>query len=244
MDLVTLVTACALNVMHALIWQQSGGEPWSFSVSAESQPRVFPTLQDAIREARAARPDGGRIRVGLTGLSTGARSMTAAMFAPCPNITFAARQIAQLGERCKTLPRFKADPIYCAIAAYRGSWERPDITFAEAVKATVMKGDAPNFDMPKDAYFDSSETASEPLAPGPNAALTAPAVTSDDRERGWASALFPAKPPKAESTSADVPNHDRPAEEPRSPGPGSASPTTTAPPADRLVVPRSSERRP
>ena len=68
MDLVTLVTACALTVepkvMHALIWQQSGGEPWSFSVPAESQPRVLPTMQDAIREARAARPDGGRIRVG------------------------------------------------------------------------------------------------------------------------------------------------------------------------------------
>src|SRR6266849_6044957 len=107
MDLVTLVTACALSVepkvMHALIWQQSGGEPWSFSLPGESQPQVHSTLQDAIREARNARPDGGRIRVGLTGLSTDARSASAAMFAPCPNITLAARQIAQLGERCKTL---------------------------------------------------------------------------------------------------------------------------------------------
>jgi hypothetical protein len=36
MDLVTLVAACALTVdsklMHALIWHQSGGEPWSYSV--------------------------------------------------------------------------------------------------------------------------------------------------------------------------------------------------------------------
>jgi len=35
-DLVTLVAACALTVdpklMHALVWHQSGGEPWSFSV--------------------------------------------------------------------------------------------------------------------------------------------------------------------------------------------------------------------
>ncbi len=66
MDLVTLVTACALSVepkslpsgpdprvMHALIWQQSGGEPWSFSVPGESQPQVHSTLHDAIREARA-----------------------------------------------------------------------------------------------------------------------------------------------------------------------------------------------
>jgi hypothetical protein len=248
MDLVTLVTACALTVepkvMHALIWQQSGGEPWSFSVPAESQPRVLPTMQDAIREARAARPDGGRIRVGLTGLSTDARSTTAAMFAPCPNITFAARQIVQLGERCKALPRFKADPIYCAIAAFRGSWERPDTTFAEAVKATVVKGDAPNFDMPKDAYFDSTETASETLAPGPHAALTAPAVTSDDRERGWSSALFPVKPPKPGNAPVDLPNHDRAAEEPRSADPATAPPTAAKPPADSLFVPRSSERRP
>jgi hypothetical protein len=37
MDLVTLVTACALGVepklMHALVWHQSGGEPWAASVS-------------------------------------------------------------------------------------------------------------------------------------------------------------------------------------------------------------------
>jgi hypothetical protein len=248
MDLVTLVTACALTVepkvMHALIWQQSGGEPWSFSVPAESQPRVLPTIQDAIREARAARPDGGRIRVGLTGLSTDARSTTAAMFAPCPNITFAARQIVQLGERCKALPRFKADPIYCAIAAFRGSWERPDTTFAEAVKATVVEGDAPNFDMPKDAYFDSSEIASEPLGPGPHAALTAPALTPDDRERGWSSALFPVKPPKPDKPRAHVPNRDRAAEEPRSPEPEPAPPTAAKPRADSLFVPRSSERRP
>jgi hypothetical protein len=248
MDLVTLVTACALivepKVMHALIWQQSGGEPWSFSEPGHSQARVFPTMQDAIREARAARPDRGRLRVGLSGLSTAPRSVTAAMFAPCPNITFAARQIAQLGERCKMLPPFKADPIYCAIAAYHGSWERPDTAFADAVKATVVKGDAPNFDMPKDAYFDYNEIASEPLAPGPHAGLTAPAVTSDDRERGWSSALFPVKAPKSDSASADVPNHDRHAEEPRAPGSASATPTATKLPADSLFVPRSSERRP
>jgi hypothetical protein len=91
MDLVTLIAACALSVepkvMHALIWEQSWGEPWSFSVPGESLPRVFPTTEDAIREARAARPDGDRIRVGLTGLSTTARSATAAMFAPCPCCT-------------------------------------------------------------------------------------------------------------------------------------------------------------
>src|SRR5262245_8043491 len=158
MGLVTLIAACALsvdpNVMHALIWEQSGGEPCSFSVPDEAMPRVLPTIQDAIREARALRPEGGRIRVGLAGLSTDPRSVTAVLFAPCPNITLAARRITQLVERCKTASR--PDPIYCTIAAYRGSWDRPNARFADSVRATVEKGNAPNFDMPKDAYFDAT----------------------------------------------------------------------------------------
>src|SRR5437899_6515676 len=109
MDLVTLITTCALTVeprlMHALIWKQSSGEPWSFSLPSETQPRIYSTLQDAIGEARAVRPDGGRIRVGLTGLSTDPRSANAAMFVPCANVTFAARQITQFTQRCKTVPR-------------------------------------------------------------------------------------------------------------------------------------------
>jgi hypothetical protein len=133
MDLVTLIAACALNVepklMHALIWKQSGGEPWSFSVPGESLPRVLPTLKDAVSEARATRSEGDRIRVGLTGVSINPRRLTAVMFAPCPNVTHAARQLTQLVERCSTAS--KPDPSYCAIAAYRGSWDRPDIGFAD-----------------------------------------------------------------------------------------------------------------
>jgi hypothetical protein len=178
---------------RALIWEQSGGEPWSFSVIGESLPRVFPTIQDAIREARAARPHGDRIRVGLTGLSTTARSAAAAIFAPCLNIT-AARQISNLAEGCKATPN--ADPIYCAIAAYRGSWDRPDAGFADAVRITVEEGNAPNFDMPKDAYFDPNDVTLETITPRPHPASTAPEITSDDYERGWSSALFPAKPAK------------------------------------------------
>jgi hypothetical protein len=246
MDLVTLIAACALSVepkvMHALIWEQSGGEPWSFSVIGESLPRVFPTIQDAIREARGAHPSGDRIRVGLTGLSTTARSATAAMFAPCPNITAAARLISKFAERCKATSN--ADPIYCAIAAYRGSWDRPDKGFAGAVRIIVEKGNAPNFDMPKDAYFDADDVTLETVTPHPLPASTAPEMTPDDRERGWSSALFPAKPAKPDSTSVDVQNPDRPAEESRSPGPASATPGTSETPADSLFVPRSSERRP
>jgi hypothetical protein len=246
MDLVTLIAACALSVepkvMHALVWEQSGGEPWSFSVPGESLPRVLPTIQAAIREARATRPGGSRIRVGLTGLSTDPRSVTAVIFAPCPNITLAARQITQLAERCKTIS--KPDPLYCAVAAYHGSWDRPDTQFADAVRATVEKGNAPNFDMPKDAYFDASDIASERPIPGSHAALTTSAPTPDDRARGWSSALFPVRPAKPDNTSTDVQNGDETVEQRRSPGLAAAAPSPSKGPVDSLFVPRSSERRP
>lgn len=55
MDLKTLITACALSVepklMPALIFELSGGEPWSFSMPGESLARVLPTIADAVREA-------------------------------------------------------------------------------------------------------------------------------------------------------------------------------------------------
>jgi hypothetical protein len=73
-----------------------------------------------IYEAQAMRPDDSHIRLGLTGLSTDALSATAAMFAPCPNITFAARQTTQFAKRCKTTSRVPADPD-CSIANYHGS---------------------------------------------------------------------------------------------------------------------------
>jgi hypothetical protein len=211
-------------------------------VIGESLPRVFPTIQDAIGEARGAHPSGDRIRVGLTGLLTTARSATAAMFAPCPNITAAARQISKFAERCKATS--SADPIYCAIAAYRGSWDRPDAGFADAVRITVEKGNAPNFDMPKDAYFDPNDVTLESVTPRPHSASTVPEMRPDDRKRGWSSALFPAKPARPDSTSADAQNRNRPAEEPLSPGPSTATPATSKTPADSLFVPRSSEGRP
>jgi hypothetical protein len=62
MDLVTLVTFCALGVdpklMHALVWHQSGGEPWSFSAPGEREPRVYRKLRQAVREVRLLNNDG------------------------------------------------------------------------------------------------------------------------------------------------------------------------------------------
>jgi hypothetical protein len=196
MDLVALVAACALAVdpklMHALIWHQSGGEPWSFSVSGERQSQVYRSAPKAAHEARTALPAGVPIRVGLTGLAADPTTATVAMFTPCLNISMAARQIAQLVDRCETVPPFRADPIHCAIAAYRGSWDHPDDKFADAVQTSVAKGDAPNFDMPDDSYVRSGELApGAPLA-GQRAFTTSP-NTLDDQQHGWSSALFPAK---------------------------------------------------
>src|ERR671931_195381 len=99
MDLVTLVTACALGVepklMHALVWHQSGGEPWAVSVTGELLPRVYPNMRDAIRETRDVSTDGN-VRVGLAGLVSNPAKVNAAMFLPCRNVALAARQIERL----------------------------------------------------------------------------------------------------------------------------------------------------
>jgi hypothetical protein len=128
--------------MHALILHQLGGEPWSFSVPGVDQPQVFRDVGDAVNAAHDTYPVDVAIRIGPTGPSATARSAAAAMFAPCSNITIAARQIAELAERCKTSWHSNRDPIYCAIAAYRGSWDRPDDAFAVPVRTSVANNDA------------------------------------------------------------------------------------------------------
>ena len=191
MDLVTLVTFCSLGVdpklMHALVWQQSGGEPWSFTVPGEREPRVYRKLRDAVREARLLNNDGP-IRVGLTGLATNAAAVTETTFQPCPNIAAAARQITQLTARREATPRSDADPTFCAVAAYRGSWERPDGAFANAVRTSVATNDAPNFDMPKETGIEVRDALLDlPVAPP----ATPPSRTdraSDDNDRAWSSA--------------------------------------------------------
>jgi hypothetical protein len=151
-------------------------------------------------------------------------------------------------ERFRSISRFAGDTLCCAIAIYRGSWERPNTMFANAVKATVVKGvvkgNAPNFAIFRDAYFDYGDIASDTLKPERDGAPTAPAVSSDDRERGWSIALFPAKPLQPDTTSVGMANHHRPAEISRSPVHVGAPPTRSNPWGDNLFVPRSAERRP
>ena len=247
MDLVTLVAACALTVdpklMHALIWHQSGGEPWSFSLSGERQPHVYPSAQEAIREARTAHAERVLIRVGLTGLATDSRSATLAMLMPCANISIAARQITQLVDRCKTVPSFKTDPVHCAIATYRGSWDRPDNKFADAVATSAVNTDAPNFDMPDSADVGSGKLVPEAHVAGQHASTASPGAP-DDQQRAWSSALFPPRLKPfggvSTSTSSSAPDADRLQE---------SSELSTHPGAqgmreDGLFVPRLPERRP
>ena len=217
MDLITLVAACALTVdprvMHALTWHQSGGEPWSFSVPGERQPQVYHSAQEAIVEARRRAPAGLPIRVGLTGLAVESGTATLAMLMPCPNVSIAARQITQLMERCQVTPRFTAHSIHCAIAAYHGSWDRPDNKFADAVLTSVAKGDAPNFDMPDDIGHRSDDVAAEPSVAGQRIS-TVRSTALDDQQSGWSSALFPARSKQIDGTSSDSPDADRLQESP------------------------------
>jgi hypothetical protein len=247
MDLVALVAACALAVdpklMHALIWHQSGGEPWSFSVLGERQPQVYRSAREAVHEAQAVLPASILIRVGLTGLGAHPTTATAAMFTPCLNISMAARQIAQLVDRCKTAPPIKTDPIPCAIAAYRGSWEHPDSKFADAVRTSVATGDAPNFDMPNDSYVASGDLAPEAVLAG-QGAVTAPPNTADDQQQGWSSALFPARSQQFGRLSTDKSSNGPDADRLQESSAFIAHPTTPGLREDSLFVRRLPERRP
>ena len=245
MDLTTLVTACALavdpKIMHALIWHQSGGEPWSFTVAGVHQPHVFRDVSDAVDAAHDTYPADVAIRIGLTGLSATPRSVAAAMFAPCSNITIAARQIAQLAERCKTSSHFNGDPVSCAIAAYHGSWERPDNAFADAVKKSVANNDAPDFEMPAGTEVNTAEVRSARRPAFHDTAMAAPAAP-DDRERARLSPLFPVKSRPSERPPIDDAARERRGVEEQKSDIQSARPTPTQPPADGLFVPRSAQR--
>jgi hypothetical protein len=247
MDLVTLVTACALGVepklMHALVWQQSGGEPWAVSVANEPIPRVYSSMQEAISETRMTSVATGVVRVGLAGLPIAPSKTTPAMFLPCRNVAIAAQRIAKLVGRCKAHPRLKGDPSFCGVAVYRGSWQRPDVKFAETVMATAAMGDAPNFDMPNDTGIEFLDIGSD-TTPPPNDAPPGPESTSDQRERGWWSALFPPKPGSPEGKTKSNPNDQSVAQEAPSAAVTNAHPFTAKAPADSLFVLKSSDPRP
>jgi hypothetical protein len=247
MDLVTLVALCTIGVdpklMHALVWHQSGGEPWSFTVPRETEPRVFRKVRDVVAEARAV-PATATVRVGLAGLSVAPSVVTMMTFLPCPNVATAARQIVQLRTRCEASGRTDVDSIFCAVAAYRGSWERPDTRFAAAVRASVADGNAPDFDMPKDTGLAFRDGVLDLEAPASDVPSSRPLSGADDRERGWSSGLFPV--PRASSgdpserrsvtgsAAGSLQRNSKP----------NVNPRADDPPADGLFVARSSRRQP
>jgi hypothetical protein len=251
MDLVTLIAACAIapkslsaglnqRLMQAVIFEQSGGEPWAFAMPGEDYARLLPTLRDAVQQAQAARPRTAPIRVGLAGLSSTPQSVTATTFAPCPNVARAASQISQLVERCNR--ESKPDPLSCAVAAYHGSWDRPDTRFARAVRATVHKNNAPNFDMPDVGDFDAHDVVPGAMSSRRDAARTARGAVRKDQERAQSSGLFPAKPTTTDNTSTGVGERDH--ARAHSPRPGSETPATDATRADSLFFLGGSEPQP
>ena len=244
MDLTTLITACTLtvdpNIMHALTWHQSGGEPWAFSVSGQHHPQVLKSMEDAVRAARDTQPNTVIIRVGLAGLPGTPRSVTATMFTPCSNVAAAARRIAQLVALCKAATRSKGDRNRCAIAAYHGSWERPDNSFADRVLASAAKGDAPDFEMPAGTGNDAGEISSSahPASPDTTPA-TAPSATPDDNERARQSPLFPVMAKPSDSSPSERPESDRTAAGEQKNDAQTVPPAATEPHVDSVFVPRS-----
>lgn len=246
MDLVTLVTACALaadpKLMHALVWHQSSGEPWAIAVQEEANPRVYRSMHDAIGEARKS-SDGNAVRVGLAGVPVLPEKVSASVLLPCRNVAMAAVQIARHASRCRTHPQLKADPTLCSVAVYRGSWERPDITFAADVVATVRKGDAPNFDMPRGTRTDIFDVA------GDHHVDTEPFIvditsTFSEQARGWSSALFPAKFKQLAEQSKSTATASQEVAGPASSGSPSAFPFKSNPQDRDLFVRRIGTGRP
>jgi hypothetical protein len=242
-DLIALVAACSLTVdpklMHALVWHQSGGEPWSFSVPGERQPYVWRSAQQAVSEAYRSAPRGLPIRLGLTGLRVDSDAATLALFMPCTNVSTAARQVTDLVDRCKIAALLTADPARCAIAAYAGSWDHPDNKFADAVLTSAAKGDAPDFDMPGEIEGPLNAAASGLPLPGQRISAERPAAASDQLQ-AWSSGLFPASSKPVDRTSSPSPGAARPQES----STVSERPMTASSQSDGLFVSRSPERRP
>jgi hypothetical protein len=247
MDLVTLVTACTLTVdpklMHALVWHQSGGEPWAISVRSEALPRVYGSMQEATQEMRAGSAGYDTVRVGLAGVPIAPSKIAPGVFLPCRNIAMASKELGKLTERCKAHRRLKFDLTYCAVAVYRGSWEQPDVQFADAVARSMVKG-TPDFDMPNNIAAEFFDLASETLASQPDADPSETARALEERKRGWSSALFPTRAPQRAGASNDNTNGKFSADKLPATPTSAVHAAADQLQADNLFVPKSSDRRP
>jgi hypothetical protein len=143
------------RLMHALVWYESTGDPWSFSVAGEVDRRTYRTLRDVVT-AVATLPQG-TIRVGLAGVPIDSLTLSPTLFMPCANLVTASQELGRDIDRCTSAS--KVDAISCAIAAYHGSWERPDERFAMVVRASASTNNIPNFQIPEDALSKETRAA-------------------------------------------------------------------------------------
>jgi hypothetical protein len=137
-------------------------------------------------------------------------SVTRAMFLPCWNVAIAAQQVASLVQRCTARPQTTA--ISCALSAYGGSWQKPNVKFAAAVIKSLVSKEAPDFDMPKGTSSSLLDIAID-AAPRMGEADLGPDPAPSEREHAWVSALFPLSqqhsdnkskaPPAAQPATAD-----------------------------------------
>jgi hypothetical protein len=178
MDFMKLAAVSALGVepkrIHALVWHQSGRDPWSFSVPINR--RTHSTMPDAFRAARTSSPDGGMIILDLAGLRTGSPLPTAATVMPSSKMAIALRQIAHSpsGARpCHALAPIRSSVHSPPIAA-RGN--ALAITFANAVIASVRKSDTPNFDIPNENGIEFARVRSGALPASSRTTPTEPAI--------------------------------------------------------------------
>jgi hypothetical protein len=144
----------------------------------------------ATRCAKYSLPADGPIRVGLAGLTTEASAVTQTTFLPCPNIAAAAHQITELAAGSEIIPSLNAGPTICAGAAIRGFWQRPDTTFANAVRTPVTKDYAPNLDMPKAASIEACDALLDAPAAPPTPHHSRLEAVPDNRQRPWSSTSF------------------------------------------------------
>ena len=225
--------------MHALVWHQSGGEPWSFSVPGERQPYVWRSAQQAVAEAHRSAPRGlSHPRRTDRPPSEFRRSHFGAVHAVHERLDRRATSHG-IGRTDARVAPFTADPARCAIAAYGGSWDHPDNKFADAVLTSAAKGDAPDFDMPDRIDGPLDAAGSELSVSGQHDSAGRPAA-ADDQLQAWSSALFPAKAKQVDGTSSISPDADRLQES----SVVSERPMTAPSQDDGLFVRRSPERRP
>ena len=254
MDLVTLVTACALAVdpklMHALVWHQSGGEPWAVSVQGEPSPRVYSSLDEAIRETRAEQFHcaASYVWVNRRAISRWRRSkytIESRSIGPSamPQRRDGSRSDRQARQSLQgaSASQSRSDLLRgCGLSRLMGAAgsqirdRHRDIGCQGMTRriSTCRRAPAPRF---------STRRPIRPL--DPNTPAVDATDASPERARGWSSALFPSKP-KPATREPDNTSSDHPAAV-QSPSPRMpAAPPPQSNPQDReLFVRRSSKER-